>query len=211
MKTEELATVLAQGEGPAARPRALRALALAAAGGLALAIFLVAAAIGMRPDIGTAMMPVMWKAAFSAAFAAAALPLMMRLARPGRPLGWWIAAFAGFLIVVMIAGAIALMGAAPEERMTAWMGGGFPWCLVVVPLLAAPTAALLLRLVRGLAPTSLSAAGAAIGAVSGGIGAMAYSMYCPIDSIAFVTTWYSIAIGLCAALGALIGGRLLRW
>ena len=40
---------------------------------------------------------------------------------------------------------------------------------------------------------------------------MAYAMYCPVDSVAFVTTWYAVAIGLCAAVGAIVGTRLLRW
>ncbi|MBL8531151.1 MAG: DUF1109 family protein, partial [Hyphomonadaceae bacterium] len=61
------------------------------------------------------------------------------------------------------------------------------------------------------APTRLALAGAAIGAISGGVGAMAYAMYCPTDSVAFVTTWYSLAIALCAAIGAGVGSRLLRW
>ena len=43
------------------------------------------------------------------------------------------------------------------------------------------------------------------------VGAMAYAMYCPIDSAAFVVTWYAVAIGLCAAIGALVGSILLRW
>ena len=53
--------------------------------------------------------------------------------------------------------------------------------------------------------------GAAIGALSGGVSAMAYAMYCPTDSVAFVTTWYTLAIAVCAALGALVGSRFLRW
>jgi hypothetical protein len=82
---------------------------------------------------------------------------------------------------------------------------------VAVPLLAAPTGAGLIWLARGLAPTRLAASGAAIGALAGGIGAMAYSMYCPVDSAAFVATWYALAIALCAAVGAIVGSILLRW
>jgi hypothetical protein len=151
------------------------------------------------------------KAMFSAAVAAALLPLTVQLMKPGRPLGWRIGAVLVFVGVCVIATVVALMGEAPEERMEAWMGGGFPWCVVIVPVLAAPTAAGLLWLMRSFAPTRLTLAGAAIGALSGGIGAMAYAMYCPVDSMAFVTTWYVVAIALCAALGAVIGARLLRW
>ena len=91
------------------------------------------------------------------------------------------------------------------------MGGAFPWCIVTIPLLAAPTAALLGWFVRDLAPTRLAMTGAALGAVSGGIGAMAYAMYCPVDSMPFVVTWYAVAIAFCAVIGAVLGARLLRW
>jgi hypothetical protein len=103
------------------------------------------------------------------------------------------------------------MGEDPARRLEAWTGGGFPWCIVLVPVLAGPTAAGLMWLMRAFAPTQLTMTGAAIGGLSGGIGAMAYSMYCPIDSVAFVTTWYVLAIAICAVLGAALGARLLRW
>jgi hypothetical protein len=212
VKTDHLIDMLAQGVEPAERPRWARRLALTLLVGLVVAVVLVAVGLGVRPDLGgAARMPVMMKAMFSAAAAAAILPIVMRLMKPGRPLGWRIGAVLLFVGVCVVATVVALMGEAPDERMAAWMGGGFPWCVVVVPVLAAPTAAGLLWLMRAFAPTRLTLAGAAIGALSGGIGAMAYAMYCPVDSMAFVTTWYVVAIALCAALGAVIGARLLRW
>ncbi len=211
MKTEHLVDMLARGVEPAARPRWARRLALSVAAGLGAALLLLAIGLHVRPDIGTAPVPVMLKAMFSAAAAAVMLPLLARLMRPGRPLGWRVGAVLGFVALAALATCIALASAAPGERMAAWTGGGFPWCLVLVPVLGAPAAALLLWLMRAAAPTQLTLAGAAIGALSGGIGAMAYSMYCPVDSVAFVTTWYVAAIALSAALGAIIGARLLRW
>jgi hypothetical protein len=211
VKTDQLIDLLARGVEPAERPRWLRRLALTLFVGLAVAVVIVALWFGVRPDLGAARMPVMMKAMFAAAAAAAMLPMAMRLMKPGRPLGWRIGAVFLFLGVCVVATVVALMGEAPEERMNAWMGGGFPWCVVIVPILAAPTAAGLLWLMRAFAPTRLTLAGAAIGALSGGIGAMAYAMYCPVDSVAFVTTWYVVAIALCAALGAVIGARILRW
>ena len=64
---------------------------------------------------------------------------------------------------------------------------------------------------RAFAPTRLTLTGAAIGALSGGVGAMAYAMYCPVDSAAFVMTWYVLGIALSAAIGALLGAKFLRW
>ncbi len=211
MKTDQLIDLLASNVEPAERPRWARQLALTLVIGFIAAALIVAIGIGVRPDIGAAPMPVMLKAMFSAAAAAALLPLTVQLMKPGRPLSWRLGAVGVFVGVCALATVVALMGEAPEERMEAWMGGGFPWCVVLVPILAAPTAAGLLWLMRALAPTRLTLAGAAIGALSGGIGAMAYAMYCPVDSVAFVTTWYVVAIALCAAIGAVIGARLLKW
>jgi hypothetical protein len=211
MRTERLIEVLARGVEPEQRPRWARRLVLTLLVGLGAGILLVALWLGVRPDIGVARMPVMMKALFSAAAAAAILPLTVQLMKPGRPLGWRLGAVGIFLGVAALATCIALVGEAPERRISAWMGGGFPWCLVLVPILAAPTAALLVWLMRAFAPTRLTLMGAAIGALSGGVGAIAYSMYCPIDSVAFVTTWYVVAIALCAALGSVLGARLLRW
>jgi hypothetical protein len=211
VKTEQLIALLARGVEPAERPRWMRKLALTLLVGLAAAIALLAIGFGVRPDIGVARMPVMMKAIFAAAAATVMLPLAVGLMRPGRRLGWRIAAVGVFVALAALTAFVALMGEAPEQRMQAWTGGGFPWCLVIVPVLAAPTAALLVWLMRAFAPTRLTMAGAAIGALSGGVGAMAYAMYCPIDSVAFVTTWYVIAIALCGVIGAFVGAKLLRW
>ena len=212
MKTDQLIDMLARGVEPAERPRWARRMALTIVVGLVVALLLVAIGLGVRPDLmGAGRMPVMMKAMFAAAAAAFILPMAVRLMKPGRPLGWRIGAVLLFVGVCAVATIVALMGEAPEDRMQAWMGGGFPWCVVIVPILAAPTAAGLLWLMRAFAPTRLTLAGAAIGAFSGGVGAMAYAMYCPVDSVAFVTTWYVLAIAMCAALGAVIGARILRW
>jgi hypothetical protein len=211
VKTDDLINMLARDVEPAARPGWRRKLVLTALVGFVVALALVVIGVGVRPDIGAARMPVMMKAMFSALAAAVVLPIAVRLMRPGRPLGWRIGAVLLFVGVCVLCAVTALMGEEPDQRMNAWMGGGFPWCVVVIPLLAAPTAAGLLWLMRAFAPTRLTMAGAAIGAFSGGVGAMAYAMYCPVDSVAFVTTWYVLAIAICAVLGAVIGAKVLRW
>ncbi|HYD86627.1 MAG TPA: DUF1109 domain-containing protein [Vitreimonas sp.] len=211
MNTNDLIDALARGAGPAERPHWRRKLAITLATGLVVAVALVAIWLGVRPDIGAARMPIMWKAIFSAAAAAVVLPLTVQLMRPGRPLGWRIGAVVLFVALCALATWIALMGEMPERRWEAWMGGSMPWCVVLIPLLAAPAAVLLTLLMRAFAPTRLTLAGAAIGALSGGVGAMAYAMYCPVDSVAFVTTWYALGIAVSAALGAVVVSRFLRW
>ncbi|MGE0741250.1 MAG: NrsF family protein [Hyphomonadaceae bacterium] len=211
MKTDELIDLLARNVEPAERPRWRRRMALTLLAGLAVAVALVAIGLGVRPDIGAARMPIMMKALFSAFAAAVMLPLAARLMQPGKPLGWRIGAILVFVAACAVACAVALMGEAPGERMRALTGGTFPWCVVFIPILAVPTAAGLVWLMRAFAPTRLTLTGAAIGALSGGVGAMAYAMYCSVDSVAFVTLWYVLGIALSAAIGALVGSRLLRW
>lgn len=211
MRTEDLIDALARGVEPAERPRWRRRLAITIAAGLVVAALLVAIGLGVRPDIGVAGMPVMMKAMFSAFAAAILLPLVVQLMKPGRPLGWRIIAVLLFGGVCALATIVALMGELPERRWEAWLGGGVPWCVVFIPILAAPCAALLTWFMRAFTPTRLTLTGSAIGAISGGVGAMAYAMYCPVDSVAFVTTWYAVAIAVCAVLGAFIGSKILRW
>lgn len=212
MKTDDLIDALARDPAPApTRPLSWRVM-LALGAGLAIAVAIVALGPGVRDDIvGAGRMPVMMKAMFSAAAAGAALPLLLRLSKPGRPLEWRAAAALGFLALAVVVGLVTMAGGDPARRLELWVGGAVPWCLAVIPLLAAPVAALLAIVLRDLAPTRLVSAGAALGAVSGGIGAMAYAMYCPVDSMVFVTVWYSLAIAICATVGALLGTRLLRW
>ena len=211
MKTDDLIETLARNLEPAPKPRWRLRLALVLLGGLAVALLIVAAGLHVRPDLQAARMQVMMKAMFSAAAAAAILPIAARMMRPGRALGWRTGLIVAFTATAAVVTVAALMGEMPERRLEAWMGGGFPWCLVLVPVLGAPTAAGLIWLMRDFAPTKLAAVGAAIGALSGGVGAMAYSMYCPVDSIAFVTSWYVVAIAISATLGAIVSTRLLRW
>jgi hypothetical protein len=84
-------------------------------------------------------------------------------------------------------------------------------CLVLIPALsAAPFIALILALRQG-APTRPMLAGATAGLVAAAIGATLYASHCQDDSPLFLAAWYVIAVAIMAALGALLGARLLRW
>jgi hypothetical protein len=211
MNTDDLIEALARDPAPAETPKHGERATFTVLLGTAAALVLLLLFWGVRPDIVNKMPIVIAKAGFSAFLAAAAAPLLLRLARPGRPVGWRTGLLGLALLGGVIAASVALFATPAAERMAAWTGGGFPWCLLIIPTLAAPIAAGLMWLLRSMAPTQLELTGAAIGGVAGGLGAMVYALYCPVDSAAFVATWYSVAIGLCAVVGALIGGRILRW
>jgi hypothetical protein len=61
------------------------------------------------------------------------------------------------------------------------------------------------------APARPAVAGAIAGLASAGLAATLYASHCPDDSPLFVMTWYTIASALVAAVGALLGARLLRF
>jgi hypothetical protein len=84
-------------------------------------------------------------------------------------------------------------------------------CPFYVLALAVPIFAGLLWSFRRLAPTRLRAAGAAAGLAAGAWAATIYCLHCPEASAIFVLTWYTLGIVLAAAIGALLGPRVLRW
>ncbi|HCK85066.1 MAG TPA: anti-sigma F factor [Hyphomonadaceae bacterium] len=171
----------------------------------------MAALFGVRADFGDAFVAVLLKVGFGLAAAAAAAPLLLELARPNtRARHVAIPAFLFAAASTAIA-FLAFLVTPAEARMESWLGGGVPECLYRIPLLAAPIAIALFLAVRGLGPTRLSLAGAAIGAVSGSLAAIAYASCCPMDSALYVASWYLAAILFCAAVGAVLVGRALKW
>jgi hypothetical protein len=78
--------------------------------------------------------------------------------------------------------------------------------LLSLPLLAAA----LIGLRHG-APTRPAIAGAIAGLLSAGLAATLYASHCTDDSPLFVAFWYTLATALVAAVGALIGSRMLKY
>lgn len=211
MKTDQLISALARDAGAEQRGLVERRIMLAAGIGLAIAILLVPLLFGFRGDFGVSLPVVLLKAGFALTAAAAAAPLLFELARPNTRIRHVLAPAAIFAVAsVAIAGASFVL-TPPEMRMHAWLGAGVPECLYRIPLLAVPIAVALILAVRGLGATRLTLAGAAIGAVSGALAAIAYASCCPMDSALYVASWYLGAILFCAAIGAIAARHALKW
>lgn len=210
MKTDDLINVLAEDAPPQKRESLFLKLAVAALAALGVCVLLVVFIDGVRPDFTKNATQVALKATFSAVFAAAALPVAARLARPGNKVGVWIVAtFAIGLAVVLVCGFLMMPHQVnPESGM---IGGVVPVAFLIIPALATPAAVMIFSWYRRNAPTRLGLAGASVGAMSGGLGAMAYALVCPVDDMGFVSIWYGAAIVVCTAVGALVGPRVLRW
>jgi hypothetical protein len=215
MTTDELISALAATPEKASPSFLYRRIAIALVLGLGLGLIGLKLTLGYRPDIGTGAPIIALKAGFSALIATAAWGIAIKFAKPiglGAPKLVRVAApILTLIAAALLIGVISLVATEPSGRFMAFTGGGFPWCVILIPLCGIPTAALLVWALKEAAPTRLALAGAAIGALSGGVGAMVYALYCPIDSVSFVTIWYVVGIGAASALGALLGTRLLRW
>jgi len=211
VKTEDLIEALALDTAPAkaVSPR----LAVAAVLGGLMAFALVALWLGFRPDLAQAPSTRMFwmKAFYTSLLALGGFWAVERAARPmGSPRKGMILALSVFFLWVALC-VWRFMGAAPADRMPMLMGQSWRICTLNILVLGLPILAATLVVVRGLAPTRLTLAGAAAGLFSGGLGATIYGLHCPEHAMAFVAIWYTLGVAAVTAIGALLGPWVLRW
>ncbi|HEX3494019.1 MAG TPA: NrsF family protein [Methylocella sp.] len=212
MKTGDLIRALAADNEIRAMPLG-RALALALISGVAIALGLHFAVLGLRPHLLTLLGEprLLFKLCLTFLLAALSGALVARIARPGadiRRISLMLAIVPALLVAANLAEFLAVPAAEWGQRL---IGSNAIFCLKSIPFLAAaPLVAALLALRQG-APEHPALAGAAGGLFAGAIGAALYATHCPDDSPLFVATWYSLAISFVVMGGALAGGRLLRW
>ena len=213
MKTDALIAMLARadpGVAPGAVERRLLATVMLAG---ALALVVVLATLGARPDLASAAkLPMFWsKLLVPLAVAALAFAAARRLACPGERAGA-AAALGALLLALLWAVATADVASAPAAARPALLLGhtALP-CVVIIAVLSLPVLAVLFAAMRSLAPTRLAAAGGAAGALAGGIVAAAYALHCTEMTLPFLAAWYVLGMAVPAALGALLARRWLRW
>ena len=115
------------------------------------------------------------------------------------------------IAVIGAAGAVALALTPPAAWGEMMLGTYWTRCPVCTPVFAMLPFAMLIWALRKGAPTQLARTGAVAGLVADALGAAAYSLHCPDDSLPFVAPWYAGAIALCMVAGLAVGPRLLRW
>jgi hypothetical protein len=211
--TRELIDTLVADLAPARPALVPLRIASAAALGGAVALAVVLAWLGLRPDLHEAMGgPMFWmKAGYAAVLGLAGFWSAERLARPAASGRGGFVLVAVALATVGVLAAYRMMRMPPELRMPMWLGHSWDVCPVRILMLSAPTLALALLVMRQLAPTRLRMAGAAAGLFAGGVAAVAYGLHCNEVGAAFLATWYSLGVALSAALGALVAPWALRW
>lgn len=213
MKTDDLIQSLSSDLKPVASGAAARRLALGLGAGAVVSTLLMVAWIGPRPDLMQALLtPMFWvKFSYAAAAGLFLASATSRLSRPGARLGGLAVAIALPFALMGVMGAMRLALAAREAWNALLMGDSAdvcPWRIFVIGL---PVLAGAIWAVRGLAPTRLTLAGLTAGGAAGAIGALIYGFHCPETAAPFVAIWYTLGMVAVAALGGLLGARLLRW
>lgn len=212
MITDQLIRTLVADNNRQARPvSSLLTISLVAGGAISTIIFFTW--LGFRPDIDTAI----YKASFDLKFLvtisllASTVLISLHLSRPEASLdGWkWLLLIPLGLLVVGIAGDLILPQRLPW--MTRLIGSNSKICATAIPVLSLPVLIPVLIALRHGAPSRPALAGAFAGLLSAGFAATLYASQCTDDSPLFVATWYSTAIAAVTAVGALAGGRVLRF
>jgi hypothetical protein len=212
METEQLIRTLAADSTHRARPVGyVLGLALLAAAPVSLAMFL--SGLGVRPDVMAAMHNPFFDLKFvvTLALAVTAIVVSLHLSRPEVSLkGWW---WLLLIPVGILAAGIASEMMIPQRlpMIVRLIGSNSRICLTAIPLMSLPLLAGALLALRHGATTRPAAAGAIAGLLSAGLAATLYASHCTDDSPLFVATWYPIAIALVAAVGALVGSKVLRF
>lgn len=212
MRTDDLIRTLATDHASRAESVS-RYFARALLPAFAVALILLVAAIGLRPNISASFGDprFLFKFVVTLALAATAAAAALRLAQPGVDVRPWLYALALAPLLLLAGVLIELTTIDPTTRAEKLIGQNWGYCLVYVPLLSLPVLAAALLTLRHGAPTRPALAGAVAGLLAGGIGAALYAAHCVDDSPLFVAAWYSAGIGLVTAAGAFAGSRLLRW
>lgn len=212
METDQLIRTLAADTRQRPWPVGLvLAVALLAAGVVSIAMF--SAALGVRPDVMSAMHNPFFDLKFvvTLALASSAIVVGLHLSRPEATLRGW--AWLLLIPLLFLAGGIGceMLLPQPVPMMTRMIGKNWSVCLVAIPALSLPLLAAALIGLRHGASTQPAVTGAIAGMLSAGLAATLYASHCTDDSPLFVATWYTIGTALLAVIGAVAGARVLRF
>jgi len=190
MQTDQLIAMLARDHAPVAPGAVRRRFAAAVVGGGVGALLIMAALLGVRPDLAEAVrQPMYWvKLALPVALLAVGVLAASRLARPGTRLGHAALAMLVPIGLIWVLACATLLGAAPGERAALILGETWATCPFNIALLSVPAFAAILLAMRGLAPTRPAVAGAFSGLVAGALGATVYCLHCPEMAPPFLGT-----------------------
>lgn len=212
MRTDDLLDTLSADLAPAPPGLVTRRLGLGLVLGMVGTFVVLIATLGLRRDLGAAVMGAAFWIKFIYTLALAGLGLWLverqsRASADARMPAWLL-----LVPVLLLAAIAAVQVSAPQADWRALlMGHSARVCSTLILILSLPIFAGTFWAMRALAPTRLTLAGACAGLLSGAASAALYCLHCPEVAAPFVLIWYSLGILLATALGALVGRWLLHW
>jgi len=213
MTTDQLVALLVADLRPVNPRRVLHAVIIALATGLAAALGATMLIFVFPPELldGKNLEFLSIKLFFASGIVATAAVFLPQLARPGAPMrGTPAFSFVPFALIAVAATAeLVWAPASAWPRMIVEQDS--LTCVPSIPLLAILPFGALIWAIRAGAPTDRVRAGAVAGLAAGGLGAFACAFPCIEQSLSSIALWYGLPIGICAAIGAKLGPRLLRW
>jgi len=213
MKTEQLIDLLSTNLDPVDTHKVVRSLWIATVAGLVLASLTCIVTLGIRPDLNNPEVLgfLLVKTGFAAVVSILGWRLLLKHTRPGGENQSQMFLIGVPFVALLALAAVHLIFVPASDWVHLVAGERLLQCLLSIPIMAVVPFAVVILAVRNAAPTNLLRTGALTGLVAGGIGAMAYALHCPNDSVPFVAFWYGGTIVLCTLAGAALGPRLLRW
>lgn len=213
MKTDELIKVLSTNVEPVDRWQLAREIITAVLVATVIAMGLTLLLSGIRTDLANAnaLAFLCAKLAFATAIILAGTACLLRLARPGSVSPMRVSPVTWPPAIVTVLALAGLVSAPLWHWHNMATGDGWLECLISIPLIALVPFAVIVWVVRRMAPTDLVLTGALTGFVAGGMSAFGYAWHCTDDSLSFIALWYGGAIVMCTIAGAVLGPRLLRW
>ena len=211
MKTDELITILANGDVAVAPGTVKRRFVIALGLSVPVCLTLMMATMGMSPDIATAVqLPIFWiKLIFTITFSSSALVLVERLSCPGAALGRLPIALIILLIVVLMIAALA--GVPFAERDGLIFGQTRAACPAAIAALSIPVIIAVFWAMRGLAPTRPRLAGAVAGSLAGSVAAAIFTLHCTEMAAPLFGGCFVYGMLIPAGVGAAVGPWVLSW
>jgi hypothetical protein len=206
--TDDLIHSLASTAGRQRSASLQATLTVTAAASLACALLVVFAVIGIRQDFAdmAVRMPFAFKVVYSIALVIGASVVALYAATPGASPT---ALYAMFPAVIFLA--CGVMFDPTGFPIMGRTDTAVAICVGRILFLSLPAMILTFIFMRKAAPTQPLFAGAVIGMLSASVGALAYTLACRNDGTAFVAIWYAVSCAIMAAVGAIVGHRVLRW
>jgi hypothetical protein len=187
--------------------------------GTGLGISLVASAVlmvlwlGMRPDLAEASTTMMFwtKFTYTLILAVAGGWAVKRIAHPLGSIRVNLGLMAATIVVMIVLAFAQLAMTPPEEHMAMLKGRTITVCTFNIVMLSLPLLIGAFWVLRGLAPTRLTLAGAAAGLAAGSIASLVYSFHCDESAMPFIAVWYTLGVLVAGLIGAITGRFILRW